>query len=218
MGLVALIGLVGWSTYRSWTDGPWDLPAPPKTSEVAASAAAPSPEAHRNPASTDVIVGRNLFDPERGAGATRDAEENSRAAQRVRSMVLVGTVIIGNDKVAIVQDSTTQPAGPARAPVKSQSAVPMRLRVGDSVDGYRLAEIAERKIVFTKEAARVEVVLDYFRKTEVAPPKPTAPTPVGAPGQAVVPGGQAPAAQPQVVPNLPRRARIPVPPNQRPDS
>lgn len=156
-------------------------------------------------------MAKNLFDPERGAGATRDAEENSRSAQRVRNMVLVGTIIIGNDKFAIVQDGITPSAGP-RAPSQNQIAAPMRLRIGDNVDGFRLSEIADRKIVFSKDAARVEVLLDYFRKTEVARPKPAAP------GPAVAPGGPA-APQPRVVPNLPRRARIPVAPNQqRPDS
>src|SRR5581483_6820215 len=47
---------------------------------------------------------KNLFDPERGAGATREAEENSRSYQRVRNMILVGTVIIGNNRTAILQD------------------------------------------------------------------------------------------------------------------
>lgn len=150
---------------------------------------------------------KNLFDPERGAGATRDAEENSRSAQRVRNMILVGTIIIGNDKFAILQDSTGPIAGPG-VPGQGQNTAPMRLKIGDSVDGFRLAEIADRRVVFTKDASRVEVMLDYFRKTEVAQPKPVSP------GQVRVPG----AVTPQVVPNLPRRPRITVPPDQRPDS
>ena len=151
---------------------------------------------------------KNLFDPERGAGTTRDAEENSRAAQRVRNMILVGTIIIGNDKFAILQDSAGPITGPG-IPGQGQNTAPIRLKIGDSVDGFRLAEIADRRVVFTKDASQVEVKLDYFRKTELAQPRPpVAPGQVGAPGAVV----------PQVVPNLPRRARIPVPPNQRPDS
>jgi hypothetical protein len=87
----------------------------------------------------------------------------------------------------------------------------MRLKLGDNIEGYRLAEIADKKVVFTKDAARVEVALDYFRKVEV--PTPRQPTP---PGQAVVPG-VAPTG-PRVIPNLPRRGRIPVPGNPNPDS
>jgi hypothetical protein len=32
-----MIGFAGWSIYRSWTEGPWDLPAPPKASTAFAS-------------------------------------------------------------------------------------------------------------------------------------------------------------------------------------
>lgn len=152
-------------------------------------------------------MSKNLFDPERGAGFTREVEENSRAAQRVRNMVLVGTIVVGNDKVAILQDESNPSAGVGGSG-QGQNTPPMRLKIGDSVDGFRLSEIADRRVVFTKDALRVEVMLDYFRKTEVAQPKPVSP------GQIRVPGG----VTPQVVPNLPRRPRITVPPNQRPDS
>ena len=168
---------------------------------------------------TDVIISRNLFDPERGAGATREAEESSRAFQRVRNLILIGTVIIGNNRTAIVQDGAGANMGPA---VPAQSAPPMRLKLGDNIEGFRLTEIADKKVVFAKETARVEVALDYFRKVEVAAPRPptprppTAPTPPAPPGQVVAPGG-VPTA-PRVIPNLPRRGRIPVPGNPNPDS
>jgi hypothetical protein len=207
---VAAIGLVGWSIYRSWSQGPWDVPAPPKISTAYASTANPTPPTPKAPVNADAIVTKNLFDPERGAGATRDAEENSRAAQRVRNMILVGTVIIGNEKFAIVQDNASPMAAPG-VPSKGQNSAPMRLKLGDSVDGFRLSEIADRRVVFSKDGSRIQVMLDYFRKTEIAQPRPATPTQMGAPPP---PG----AVIPQVVPNLPRRARIPVPPNQRPDS
>lgn len=169
--------------------------------------AAPSP---RPPVNTDVIVSKNLFDPERGAGATREAEENSRAFQRVRGMILVGTVIIGNNRVALLQESTTSPVAGQRP--GAQPAAVMRLKVGDNVDGFRLTEIADKRVVFAKDASRVEVLLDYFRKVEAAaPPRPTVPnrvTPPPTPGVAV----------PRVVPNLPRRGQIPVPVNPTPES
>jgi hypothetical protein len=159
-------------------------------------------------ASTDAIVNRNLFDPERGAGATREAEETSKAFQRIRNLILIGTVIIGNNRTAILQDGAGQNMGTTGA---AQSAPPMRVKLGDNIEGYRLAEIADKKVVFTKDAARLEVVLDYFRKVEVAAPgQPTAP------GQVVVPGAVPPG--PRVIPNLPRRGRIPVPGNPNPDS
>jgi len=161
----------------------------------------------RVPISTDVIVSKNLFDPERGAGATREAEENSRSFQRVRNMILVGTIIIGGNRTAILQDSANPSMGGA---VAGQPAAPMRLKLGDNVEGFRLSEIADKKVVFTRDTARVEVLLDYFRKVEVAQSRALPPGQPGAPGAAT--------PVPRVVPNLPRRARIPTPGNPTPDS
>ena len=157
--------------------------------------------------SVDTIVIKNLFDPERGAGATREAEETSRASQRVRNMILMGTVIVGNNRTAVLQDGAGSNIGPVVPP---QPVATMRLKLGDNIEGYRLAEIADKKVVFTKDAARVEIALDYFRKVEV----PAARTPT--PDQVVPPGAAPPG--PRVIPNLPRRGRIPAPGNPNPDS
>jgi hypothetical protein len=162
----------------------------------------------RVPTNTDVIVSKNLFDPERGAGATREAEENSRSFQRVRNMILVGTIIIGNNRAAILQDSANPNVGATA--VAGQPAGPMRLKLGDNVEGFRLSEIADKKVVFTRDTARVEVLLDYFRKVEVAQSRALPAGQLGAPGAAT--------PVPRVVPNLPRRARIPTPGNPTPDS
>lgn len=164
---------------------------------------------------TDAIISKNLFDPERGAGASRDAEENSRAVQRVRGMVLVGTVIIGNNRVAIVQDGANvapgQPVGGQR-PV-AQAAAILRLKVGDNVEGFRLTEITDQRVVFARDATRVEVLLDYFRKVDNVAPRPAA-----APGQVQAPPTGNPVPVPRVLPNLPRRGRIPVPGSGSPES
>jgi hypothetical protein len=202
--MAVAIGFVSWSIYRSWTEGPWDLPGPSKVSPVAATEK-PTPVAPRVPINTDAIVTRNLFDPERGAGATREAEENSRSFQRIRNMILIGTVIVGNNRTAILQDANPS-AGPGGA---NQPAVPMRLKLGDNVEGFRLSEIADKRVVFSRDSARVEVLLDYFRKVEVAQPRALPPGQASAPGTAPVP---------RVIPNLPRRTRIPTPGNPAPDS
>lgn len=205
--LAVSIGLIGWNTYASWQEGPWDLPSQGKAAPPEAPAEKPATAA-RPAVGTDAIVSRNLFDPERGAGATREAEETSRAHQRVRGLILVGTVVIGNTRAAIIQDGAPVPVNPGTQP---QTPATMRLKVGDNVEGYRLAEIADKKVVFTKDARRVEIALDYFRRVEVpVPPKP-------GPGQVITPGA-APPAGPRVIPNLPRRSRIPVPGSASPDS
>jgi hypothetical protein len=205
--LAVAIGVVGWNIYRSWKKGPWDLPGPTKSSTVPATANQQATAAPRAPINTDMIVSKNLFDPERGAGATREAEENSRAFQRLRNIILVGTVIIGNNRTAILQDGSNPNLGQA---VPGQAVAPMRLKVGDSVEGFRLSEIGDKRVVFSKDASRIEVLLDYFRKVEVAQPRALPP------GQISPPGAVAPV--PRVIPNLPRRARIPTPGNPAPDS
>jgi hypothetical protein len=208
---VVAIGLIAWSGYRSWHEGPWELPTGAKRRDLAGSAEKKLATAVRAPVSTDAIVSKNLFDPERGAGASREAEENSRAFQRVRGMILVGTVILGNDRIAILQDGAT-PTGAPRIP--GQAGPVMRLRVGDNLEGFRLLEIADKRVVFSKDAARVEVLLDYFRKVETTPARVLAPGqlptgPVVVPGPVPLPPSVIPV--PRVVPNLPRRGRIPVP-------
>lgn len=216
--IVTAIGLVGWTAYRSWLAGPWDIPGPMAQRPAAIATEKQVSLTPRPPIGTEVIISKNLFDPERGAGASREAEENSRAMQRVRGLILVGTVIIGNDRVAILQDGASparaQPAvPPGQRPQISQAAPMLRLKVGDNLEGFRLIEIADRQVVFTRDATRVNVNLDYFRKVDNLSPRPVAASgPVTAPGPIPVPSPGAPTTTPvpRVVPNLPRRG-VPVP-------
>ena len=122
---------------------------------------------------TETIISKNIFDPERGAGFTREAEANSQAFQRIRSMVLLGTAILGNNRFAILQDGATSSGAPG---VPGQSVAPMRIKLGDTVEGFRLSEVSEKRVVFARGASTVEVPLDYFRKTDIAQPRrPVAP-------------------------------------------
>lgn len=217
--MAVTIALVAWTIYRSWRAGPWDIPGPMPQRPAAVATRTQVSLAPRPPIGTDAIISKNLFDPERGAGASRDAEENSRAVQRVRSMVLVGTAIIGNNRVAILQDGTNPVPGqsvPGQRP-PGQGASMMRLKVGDSLEGFRLTEIANQRVVFAKDATRVEVLLDFFRKVDNVPPRP-----VSVPGQVQAPAVGVPAPTPvpvpRVLPNLPRRGRIPVPGSGSPES
>jgi hypothetical protein len=197
-------------TYLLWKEGPWDLPtvakraAPIDTSETKSETAAPRPLV-----STDVIVTKNLFDPERGASRTKEAEADSRSLQRIRSFVLLGTAILGSNRYAILQEGGGSGAimPPGRAPA------PARYKVGDVVEGFQLSEIRDKNVVFSKGASKVELALDYFRKIETpAPVRPPTPQPgVNVP----VPGQPAPATPlvPRLLPQLPRRERLPAPPN-----
>jgi hypothetical protein len=207
--LIVAIGLVVAKTYWLWTDGPWDLPMSTKPRSpitVADSKADAQPQPLTG---TEVIISRNLFDPERGAGLTREVEANSQSFQRIKSMVLLGTAILGGNRFAILQDGAISP-GKA-----GQSVVSMRIKLGDTVDGFKLSEISDKRVVFTKGTATVDVPLDYFRKTEIAQPRApaiaqapasdAAGTPrVTTPGKTSAPGQPVP----RVIPALPRRERL----------
>lgn len=199
---MAAIAFAAWRTYNVWQEEPW---SPPRHAKASAPALTGEEQTSANllplpPISPETIITKNLFDPERGAGVTREAEFNSRAFQRIRNMVLLGTVILGEERSAILQDAAL-PGTPSSAPA---GAAPMRVKLGDSVEGFRLSEIAERRVVFTKGGSKIEVALDYFRKVDPAP----APGKVGAP----------PPVSPRVVPNLPRKGAVPTRPGPNTDS
>jgi hypothetical protein len=211
--LIVAIGLVLAKTYWLWTTGPWDLPNPGKAkSPVLVDGTKPT----MNPPAivgTETIISKNIFDPERGAGFTREAEANSQAFQRIRSMVLLGTAILGNNRFAILQDGATSSGAPG---IPGPSAGPMRIKLGDTVEGFRLSEVSEKRVVFARGTSTVEVPLDYFRKTDLPQPrKPVTPqpsAPAQAPGPRIVPPGQANVPGPRVpraIPALPRREREP---------
>jgi hypothetical protein len=209
---------VATKTYWLWTSGPWDLPTPRKTKSPIGVEDAKAVANPRPTIGTETIISKNIFDPERGAGLTRESEANSQAFQRIRSMVLLGTAILGNNRFAILQDGGVSPGAPG---TPGQSVAPMRVKLGDTVEGFRLSEISEKRIVFARGSATVEVPLDYFRKTDAGEPRRPVAAQTSPAGPAAAPGAVAPRvvtpAQPNVpaqrvpraVPALPRRDREP---------
>lgn len=120
-----------------------------------------------------VIVEKNLFDPERGAAQLQEEGSPSAAVQRIQSMVLVGTAILDNTRYAMLQESTAARPGVPRAATVSSSMI--RLKEGDTFEGFMLSEVHERRVVFAKGPSRIEVAMDYSRKAEeprqaVSPP------------------------------------------------
>src|SRR5262249_10788768 len=193
--------------------GPWDLPNPRKTKSPIVAEDVKAVATPRSIVGTETIVSKNIFDPERGAGLTREAEANSQAFQHIRSMILLGTAILGNNRFAILQEG----GSPGAAATAGRSIAPFRIKLGDTVEGFKLSEISEKRVVFAKGTSRVDVPLDYFRKTDGTQPQGSvaaqtspagqAPAPrVVTPGQPSVPGQGAPRG----IPSLPRRERQPV--------
>ena len=215
---------MGATTYQLWQAGPWDLPRPGKAKETSVAEEANEARPRLRAANTRNIVEKNLFDPERGANRTQEAEASAIATQRIRSMVLLGTAILGGSRYAIMQE----PAASGAPAVKSQpgSSGQRRLKLGDTVEGFKLSEVREKSVVFTKGASRVEVAIDFFRPVEQpAPRAPIPPRPAVAPraGAGVAPSGEAapqtPAkqdnsTQAEKARNAPRRERQLQPPQQ----
>ena len=197
--------------------GPWDLPNPGK-------AKSPVSVADKKAINTPPIVGtgtiitKNVFDPERGADLTREAEanSNSQAFQRIRGMVLLGTAIVGNNRFAILRDGMS----PGAAAASGRSLAPIRIKLGDSVEGFRLSEISEKRVVFAKGAATVELPLDYFRKTDSIDTRQSGAAQTSSAGQAPAPRVVPPraVAQPNVPAERVPRAIPTLPPARAPDS
>jgi len=165
---------VGASTYRHWQAGPWDLPSAGKAKETPPARKTDEEPPQLQVANTRNIIEKNLFDPERGASRTKDkeAEASAAAMQRIRNIVLLGTAILGNSRYAIMQEPAE-----ARAPAKPGVSGQTRLKMGDMIEGFKLSEIRDKSVVFTKGASRVEVAIDFFRPSEPPPPTKAAPPP-----------------------------------------
>jgi hypothetical protein len=208
--LTATLVFILAKTYLLWTDGPWDFAEAPRVSSPAPTPPTDSPASPPRLAATDFIVAKNLFDPERGATQTKEVEANSRAVQRIRGLILVGTMILGESRYAIIQESGAQAPG---RPAQGQSNQTMRFKLGDTFEGFSLSQIQDNNVVFTNGASRVELALDYFRKVEAAAPA-VASVPRPQPGASTTAGARPGPVAPRVVPQLPRRERLP----QRPSS
>src|SRR5262245_3292436 len=194
---VVAIGLVVTKTYWLWMSGPWDLPNPRKPKSPIAAEGNKAITNPRTAIGTGTIISKNIFDLERGAGLTREAEANSQAFQHLRGMVLLGTAIFGNNRFAILQEG----GSPGAVEAAGRSLAPMRIKLGETVEGFKLSEVSEKRLVFVKGTTTVELPLDYFSNINGAQPgsvaSQTSPT-----GQAAAPG-----AVPRVVkpgqPNAP---------------
>ncbi len=149
-------------------------------------------------ANTRNIIDKNLFDPERGTTKQKEdvAKRDDAARQRIRSMVLMGTAIIGNSKYAILQDpaTTPRPGVPNTKAPQPAGQGQSRLKLGDTFEGFRVAEIRDKSVVFTKGPIREELSIDFFRPGDPQPQQPAAGAPQQRPiaprvGARVVPPG-----------------------------
>jgi hypothetical protein len=50
--------------------------------------------------------------------------------------------------------------------VKSGEVGQLRVKLGDTVEGFKVSEIHENRVVLSKGASKVEIAVDYFRRVE----------------------------------------------------
>lgn len=144
--------------------------------------------------STKNVIDKNLFDPERGAGKIKEAEAALAAAQRISGMVLVGTAILEDSRYVILQEpSESRPSAPGS---QKNSPSYLRLKLGDAVEDFRLSEIEDKRVVFTKGSTKVEILLDFFSRS----------------GGLTIKAGP---VRPGIGQPAPRRDRLPPPPLSR---
>ena len=183
------IGLVGMGIYDVWRENPV-VSNVAKSGIKAGGSGESFPETRRVPrVSTTTIVARNLFDPARGAVAVKPpppAKAPEEPEQGIDGVLLLGTVIAGSERYAImkVPPDIGRVSATRRRGVKGKvkSATPpkvdsgpavRRVRVGDSLRGYRVEDIEEQKVVLKRGKAKAEVTIDYTREITV----PTRPKP-----------------------------------------
>lgn len=175
--LLTAMLFVGMRTCQLWQEGPWDLPKLGKGKDSLAVGESRQESPGPQLASTKNTIEKNLFDPERGAGRTEETEGSSVGVQRVRSMILLGTAILGNSRYAILQEPSDSRPSVGRG--QTGQLGQLRLKLGDTVEGFKLSEVHEKRVVFTKGASRVELALDFYRKIEDSTEKARAPAQAG---------------------------------------
>lgn len=182
-------------TYQLWQEGPWEIPQP--VAKEAAVAVVDQNRPVQLAMSIKTITDNNLFDPERGASKNQETQAVALATQKIRSMVLTGTMILGESRYAIFQGGSDRTRNPD---VKTSESV-VRLKLGDSVDGFHLSQVEDNRVAFTNGTTRIEIALDFFRKIEEGKVQAAPAAPMGSPNVAsqaprLVPRRSRPVQQP----------------------
>jgi hypothetical protein len=191
--LLAATVAVSHRVYRLWEGGQWDIATPAVRKEAAPIQEPTGESSAPRVGDTKVIIEKNLFDPERGAAQVQEEVSSSAAMQRIQSMVLVGTAIFDSARYAMLQESIATRPGVPRAATASSAVI--RLKEGDTFEGFTLSEVHERLVVFARGPSRIEVAMDFSRKAEEPP---QAVSPRGLPRPA--PAARIPRPQPGAAP------------------
>ncbi len=166
------IGLVALEVRSVWKEDHERLPKPVKKKTLSSVLEAGKNLAKPRLARTESIVKRNLFDPERGAGTGNGAQDFSQGNKELGDLHLLGTVIAGGQRYAIVEvppknDRRSRRAKRLARGRRQTRGEMRRLALGDTLEGFKLEEIHAQRVVFKKGSFTVDVVLDFSRKVKV---------------------------------------------------
>ncbi len=170
--LVIAIGLIGFKVRRVWEGGQGGLSEPVQRKALSGVLETGQSLAKRQLANTDAIVKKNLFHPQRGEGESEVAEDSSLGMDKLKDLVLLGTVIAGSERYALAKmppdnKPRTRRAKRLRRSRSRPRGELRRLALGDTLEGFRLEEIHAQKVVFKKDSSTVDVVLDFSRKVKI---------------------------------------------------
>lgn len=130
LGFSVVVAGLGWSGYTALAE---DTPAGPAQTDL-------SPQ-YPDFSEFQVLIDRNIFDSTRKAGATPGKEDATQSNQQV--IVLSGTVIQGNKARALFEGSVDAP--------------PEGMKPGDSVAGYRIAEVRTDGVTLSNDQGTIRL-------------------------------------------------------------
>ena len=151
-----------------------------------------SPEARGAADPYAVIPKKNLFRPDRTEWQIEKSDAKMLDKKVDSSKLsLVGTVIVGNKKCAIIRDKDAEKNQGRRNPAEAQPAGKKNeiYALGDYIGGYVISAIEEKKVVLDYYGEKVALNLHEgkegakgdFTPIETAPPPPPPPPPPPAP-------------------------------------
>lgn len=204
LNLLILTAAIGFFIYflNPLLGTPMPVKIPP-SKEISPGLPVMTGETRKPPIADYALIGeQNLFHPDRIIPEGKEGKKPPASAPRTE-LVLHGTMITSELKIAYIEDKKAAPKTPGRG------APYIIAKEGDNVSGYTIKQITENMIMLANGEEQMTLYLDELkvRKGEItgptkAPPQPTAVPPQGAQRPPMPQQGQRPTAM-QPVPSAP---------------
>jgi hypothetical protein len=200
LNLLVTVAAIGFFIYflNPLLGTPMSVKVPPPK-EISLEMSANTGEAIKRPKTDYTLIGeQNLFHPDRIIPEQKEGKKPPASVPRPE-LVLHGTMMTSELKIAYIEDKKAAPKSPGR------SAPYIVAKEGDNVSGYILKQITENMIMLANGEEQMTLYLDELkvRKGEItgptkAPPQPTIALPQGPQKPSVVqPVPSAPSSPPR---------------------